>query len=112
MDGRKTTTSASENEGQDLQGERSQSPSTFAPQTFRLLMTQSLQGGRQRGTAIESILVIKLSKSLEITFPTDYQLSLIILVPLEEQVGNVVALGEDSEPWDGGLVERIKICSK
>ena len=112
MDGRKTTTSASENEGRDLQGERSQSPSTFAPQTFRLLMTQSPQGGRQRGTAIESILVIKLSKSLEITFPTDYQLSLITLVPLEEQVGNVVALGEDSEPWDDGLVERLKICSK
>ena len=55
MDGRKTTTSASENEGRDLQGERSQSPSTFAPQTFRLLMTQSPQGGRQRGTAIEIV---------------------------------------------------------
>ena len=55
MDGRKTTTSASENEGRDLQGERSQSPSTFAPQTFRLLRIQSPQGGRQRGTAIEIV---------------------------------------------------------
>ena len=39
-----------------------------------------------------------MGKSLKITFPTYYQFSLIIF---EEQVGDVVALGEDSEPWDG-----------
>ena len=50
MDGRKTTTSASGNEGEDLPGELSQFPATFAQHTFCWLRTQTLQDGRQQDT--------------------------------------------------------------
>ena len=49
-----------------------------------------------------------MSKPLKTTFPIDYQFSLIIFAPLEEQVGDVVALREDSQPWDEDTVEIIK----